>query len=311
MSRGGVLTRYRSRALIAFGIAVYAGVVWYLGWENVARALRSADGAGLFMAAGLLLAGNWLRALKWRYALDAGNEAFGLYFMSKASAEWTPGRLGEFAPLLLRRHRTSRMMAWIALDRVIEIAATLALGLTGAVIVGLLPVGVGIGVVVAGLVAGGFIIALGPSISVREADDVVTNFQRLRRFIVALIAEAKSFRAKLPLAAVLTLAPKVIDLAAVAVLFAAFGYAPGFWLLAAAKCALAAVAFFPLTPLATGLPHLTQASLLHHAAGIPSADLAAAIGVEVAMVSGLLWTSFAVASLLWRPEQAPVSASAA
>ena len=301
MSSGGAVTRHRSRALIAFGIAVYACVVWYLGWENVARALRSADAAGLCVAAGLLLAGNWLRALKWRYALDAGNEAFGLYFMSKASAEWTPGRLGEFAPLLLRRHRTSRMTAWIALDRVIEIVATLILGLAGAVVTRLLPVGVGIGVVVVGCVVGAILFSWGSSIAVRQAGDVVTKLQRLRRFVVELISEAKSFRAKLPLAAVLTIAPKMIDLAAVAIVFAAFGYAPGFWLLAAAKCALAAVAFFPLTPLATGLPHLTQASLLHHAAGIPSAELAAAIGVEVAMVTGLLWTSFAVASLLWRP----------
>ena len=113
-------------------------LVWYIGWQKVSDELASANLGLLLFAACLTINATWLRALKWRYALGPGHNAVGLFFMSKATGNWSPGRLGEFAPMALRRHRTPKIGAWIMLDRVLEIAVTLGLGLMGLYLINIL-----------------------------------------------------------------------------------------------------------------------------------------------------------------------------
>ena len=99
------------------------------------------------------------------------------------------------------------------------------------------------------------------------------------RFIMLFAAISKEifqYTRRLPLCIAITVATKCSDLWAVCLVFLSFGYTVAFALAATAKCALAIVSFIPITPLATGLPHLTQAGLMNHVAGIPGEALAAA-----------------------------------
>jgi uncharacterized protein (TIRG00374 family) len=112
--------------------------------------------------------------------------------------------------------------------------------------------------------------------------------------------EIFSFSKRLPVMGTITVVTKCTDLLAVCLLFQGFGYAVSFSLAAVAKCALAIVSFLPITPPATGLPHVTQAGIMNAVEGIPYDVLAAAIGSEVVLVSVALWTSGGIAALVTR-----------
>ena len=123
-----------------------------------------------------------------------------------------------------------------------------------------------------------------------------SRLERLSRFIAEVSGELRGLRGKLPLAIAITILTKCADLWAIVLLFTGFGYRAGFALVAAAKCALAIVSFFPLTPTATGLPHATQAWIMNQVADIPYEGLVAVIGAEVAIVSLTFWTGFGLAA---------------
>ncbi len=297
--RGG-----RARLLVLIGVLLYVVIVWYIGWRNVGEQLLSADLALVATTVALIFTGNWVRAAKWRYALGPGHDAFAIFFLSKASAEWSPGRLGEFSPMVIRKHRTPKIGAWLVLDRIVEMAVTLVLGLAGLAWLRLVPVPVYAAILAACAVSG-----VGVLYAVTQREFFLRLAGRLtpdswpNKFAMLFAAighELFLFVPRLPLSIVMTAAPKCTDIYAIVLLFRAFGQSAGFMLVAAAKCALAIVSFIPITPLATGLPHMTQAGLMHYAANIPSEVLAAAIGVEVAIVSVSLWSSLGLAGLLIR-----------
>lgn len=294
--RASSMTRY----LFVVGLCLYVGVVWYLGWQKVRDELFSVRPSYILATAALILAGTWLRAWKWRYVLGPGHSAVGLFFLSKATGNWSPGRLGEFAPMALKRHRTPRIGAWILLDRLLEIAVTLVLGLYGLAVVNLLSRGAYL--IVLAAVVGASVLSMYLVtrrsfflwIAGRSSEDSWVH--RFAMLFAAGSEELFRFGRKMPLAILITVATKCGDLWAVCLLFLGFGYRPGFALVAAAKCALAIVSFLPLTPAATGVPHVTQGWLMNRAADIPLEGLTAAIGMEVVVVSVTFWTSFGLAA---------------
>lgn len=296
-----------SRYLFVFGLCGYLGIVWYLGWREVGAMLLDGDLLLIGSAALVIFAGNWTRALKWRVALGPGHDALGIFFMSKISAEWSPGRVGEFSPMVLRKHRTPRIGAWIMLDRLLEVSVTLALGIWGLAVLQILPWPV-FGVVAAGAVCGPvvalWVLTRRPVYmwlaEYLRADSWPHRFAML---FAAMAEEFRTFRGALPVASSITVVAKCTDLWAVCALFAAFGSQISFALSATAKCALAIVSFIPLTPLGTGLPHLTQAGLMREVSGVPGEALAAAIGVEVVIVSTALWTSGGLAAWMVRRDR--------
>ncbi len=288
-----------TRYLFLVGLGLYCAAVWYLGWRTIRDELLAMDLALVLAAASLIWAGTWARVFKWRYALGAEQGTTGMFFLSKAVANWSPGRLGEFAPMVFHRYRTARVGAWIMFDRLLEIAVTLALGLSGLALIRL--VSTGVFAAIAGLCIAGmglscylltrrsfFLWAVGRT---REGSWL--------NGIVLLCADISDelvlFTKSLPVTLSITVITKCADLWAVALLFTAFGHKAGFWLVATAKCALAIVSFVPVTPTATGVPHLTQAWLMNEAAEIPYEGLTAVIGVEVAVVGITFWTSCGLA----------------
>ena len=289
-----------SRYLFVFGLAVYCAVVWYLGWQKVRDQILSANLPMVLLAAAIFVTATWCRALKWRYALGPGHHAVGLFFISKATGNWSPGRIGEFAPMALRRHRTPKIGAWIMLDRVIEIVVTLALGLFGLAVIDLLTRAQYL--LVAGLTVTASVAAMVLLtrrsfflwLAERLADGSIMH--RTAMLFAAISEELYLFARKLPVVIGITVATKAADLFAVMLIFASIGHKVGFALTAAAKCALAIVSFIPITPAATGVPHGAQAWIMNEVAGIPAEVLLVGIGIEVVLLGVTFWTSFGLAS---------------
>ncbi len=296
-----------SHYLFVVGLAVYCAVVWYFGWQKVRDQLLSADLPMVALAAAIFTTATWCRALKWRYALGGGHHALGLFFISKATGNWSPGRIGEFAPMALRRHRTPKIGAWIMLDRAIEIVATLALGLFGLAAIDLLTrtqyllvAGLTVTVSVAAMVlltrpytrpgVPAFFLWLAKLL----ADGSIMH--RTAVLFAAISEELYLYVPKLPVAVAITVATKAADLFAVMLIFASIGHRVSFALTAAAKCALAIVSFIPITPAATGVPHGAQAWMMNEVAGIPPEALLVGIGIEVVLLGMTFWSSFGLVS---------------
>lgn len=294
------------------GATLYIAVLWYLGWDDLREALSAIAWIWLAAMVGVEAAVLWGRAGKWRLGIGCGNDAIRLYFIAKAGGNLTPGRIGEFSPLLLARHRSPRTAAWIILDRLLEIAATLILGAAGAAAVG---------IVLADslqlrpwMIVAGWCAALGGMVLVplflvtrhrwieavarRMADG--SRIRRLLAWVGEVSRETRQFGAKAPLLAVLTFGATAADVLIGMLLYGSFGYWLPFSLLAAAQCLHALVSTIPITPNATGVPYLATAVLLHELAGVPPEVLALAIPVRMALAGGLFWMSFALAMALGR-----------
>jgi len=255
----------------------------------------------LLAMAGLILAGFWIRAWKWHYAIGAGKQGVLLFFLAKTAGNWTPGRAGELAPLLLRRHRNARVAAWIGLDRLIEVAWTLGLGALGAFALGLFTPAV-VGVLI---LLGAFIVGLvgyawyraGRSDAQPIPRDREAGWRgRIAHIITQLRRELILFGGKIPLIMIVTAIAKLTDIYAVILLCEAFGYQPSFLLVCAARCAHGLVSANPLTPDATGVPFVAAGWLLHQYASIPGDTLTAALGLEVLVINAILWVCFCLVS---------------
>jgi len=306
-----------SRYLVLAGLLMLGGLGWHFGFGRLMALIGGARPGPLLGMTALIVAGFWIRAWKWHYALGPGQQGILLFFLAKTAGNWTPGRAGELAPLLLRRHRNARVAAWIGLDRVVEVAWTLGLGVAGAVAVGLLsPVAAG-AMALAGLGAGAGVwlglrrgeraptpAGLGETPPPADAGAANSRLSEWRirsvRFLGQLRVELMLFGAKLPVVLTATALAKVTDVYAVVLLCVAFGYPVSFLLVCAARCAHGLVSAIPITPDVTGVPFVAAALLLHEYGGIPGETLTAALGLEVVVINAILWVCFCLVSgLRW------------
>jgi uncharacterized protein (TIRG00374 family) len=301
-----ILTRRSATALLwLVGIAVYVAVVLIIGWRPIAGSLSTARPMPVLAMTGITFAALWVRVLKWRIALGPRANAIALFWLSKAAGEWSPGRVGELSPLLLRRHRTPRVAAWIVVDRVLEMATTIALGIAGIALVrapnrsAMLASAIVIVVVLT--------LALAVLAQRRLIERAASHFPiesrvaRALRFGTEVSAEIRSLRNAMPAAIALTILPGLMDVWAGIVLYQAFDTQVSFALMAAVKGLHAVTSAIPLTPNATGVPYLTAAVLLHEIGGVPSDVLAAAIVLAVALTNIIFWLSaLAAAPILKR-----------
>jgi hypothetical protein len=290
------------RYLFLVGIVLISALGWYFGVGRLAGLIRGAAPGPLLGMAALIVAGFWIRAWKWHVALGHGRQGILLFFLAKTAGNWTPGRAGELAPLLLKRHRNVRVAAWIGLDRAVEVAWTLGLGLAGAVGIGLTPSGVVLGLVVVVTV----LLVLTACLLLRSghlvgAFSLTERWPRFHALIGELLRELRLFgRTMWPILGLTALA-KLTDIYAVILLCDAFGYDVSFLLVCAARCAHGLVSAIPITPDATGAPFVAAAVLLHAYAAIPYDTLTAALGLEVLVINAILWACFCVVSgIRWR-----------
>lgn len=290
-----------SRYLFFVGLVLFGGLVWHFGWSEIADRLAGASLGPLAWMTVLIVAGFWVRAWKWHYALGRGGHGVGLFFLAKMAGNWTPGRVGELSPLLLKQHRTANVAAWIMADRVLEVVTTVAMGLLGVAVLGLLPtpaivlIAVGGGVATVLSVYGFFRVALPVAWQQRWPAD--SRKGRLVKLVFALHHEAKLLGAKAPIIIVVTLVAKATDIFAVILLCQAFGFDVSFMLVCVARFAHALVSGVPVTPDATGVPFVAAAYFLHTHADIPYATLTAALGLEVLAINTVLYLSFLIGAL--------------
>lgn len=294
--------RSPTRFLFLVGVLLCAGLVWYFGWERLRDALHRATSIPLLLMTALIFLGFWLRAAKWRYALGPGNSAVAVFFLAKVGGNWTPGRLGEFSPLLMRRFRNAHIGAWILADRILEIMVTLFFGLVAVAGLRL------ISTTVAALLTFAFVASACVLVFLvlrrdlmKRLDARMPEGSRRRRAAAALAAmhdETRILGTRWPLIALVTIIAKCTDIFAVQCLCAGFGYPDvPFLLVCAARCAHALVSAAPITPDATGIPFVAAAVLLHTHGGLPYDVLTVALALEVAVINGVLWVNFAVTAL--------------
>ena len=130
-----------NRALqLALGVGVSALCVWLsmkdVHVSEVLAALRGANGFGFVLVMGLTLFGFWLRAVRWRYFIDAGRplairSLFSATMIGFMANNVLPFRLGEFVrPWALARHeRLSKttLLATIVVERAVDMLTLLGI----------------------------------------------------------------------------------------------------------------------------------------------------------------------------------------
>lgn len=290
--------RRRWRYLWVVGFTLYAAAITYFGWREVGAELASINLIWVAAIVGNELIVWSIRALKWRIALGHGANAVPLFFVSKAGGNTTPGRIGELAPLLFKRFRTAKIGAWIVVDRLIEIAATLGFGIIGFIAIRYsnnLILATWFGMIVL-LIVLPIVVLTRRSfflwIAERTRPESVTH--RLSNLLAAMSDEIGALRAKLPVLSALTIVATALDIVAGVFLLLCFGHAATFQLLAAVQCLHGLVSALPFAPNATGIPYAASAVLLHEAGGIPYDVLVASVALRSALMNGVFWTCFAV-----------------
>lgn len=295
--------------LWAVGIAIYVGCVSYIGWDRLRAAIAGVDLWWFALMTGVTVAALWIRAVKWRLVLGKGSNAVGVFFLSKAAGEWSPGRLGELSPLLIRKHRHARMAAWIVVDRILEMAVTVGLGVAGLVLLRtpnrtlmlVLAFGIGAGLILSLylLTRRSFFLAIAERFAEgSKARRIAWAFAQVSSAIVDL-------RSKLTVPAIITIVAGGLDVWAGMLLYQSFGWPVSFALIATAKGVHAITSAVPFTPNATGVPYLTTAVLIHEVGGVPSDVLAAAIALSVVVTNLIFWLSFSLGAADLRRTQTP------
>lgn len=290
----------KGRWFFLVGLILLTALGWHFGFRDLGKLLRGARPVPLGIMTALIVAGFWIRAAKWHYALGSGQQGILLFFLAKTAGNWTPGRAGELAPLLIKRHRNARVAAWIGLDRAVEVAWTLGLGLAGAASLGLVAPWAWMTL---GLAAAGAL----PLIAYRgrssggkkpnaEADLVPGWRARIAAMMRKIRFELVLYYRKMPAILALTFLAKLTDIYAVVYLCAAFGHSADLLLVCAARCAHGLVSAIPVTPDATGVPYVAAAWFLHEYAGIPFETLTAALALEAIVINAILWACFCLAS---------------
>lgn len=302
-ARGESLVRFgkaHGRYLWLVGVCFFVAAVWAIGWDEVRGAVARVD---LRFIVGLMLVEAFalgLRALKWRIALGPGQNALRACFISKAGGNFTPGRVGEFSPLLLSSHRTARTGAWILLDRVLEASSTLFFGFIGlAMVLGLSRGGgliVWIVVLFAGF-AGGLFLLTRPRFI-----EYFRGFQsgnavavRVSTILFRVGEELRELGRPAPALTALSIVATMLDLVVGYLLYASFGFGVALTVLALAQLVHALATLFPLTPNATGVPYAAAAAVLNQVGGVPLEVAAAAVGVRMISGSAVFWSWFAYA----------------
>lgn len=249
----------------------------------------------------ITVAALWLRVFKWRLALGRGCKSVGLFWLSKAAGEFSPGRVGELSPLLLRRYRNARVGAWIVIDRLLETIVTLALGVLGVLLISTSS-RTAVLLLSAALIAS-LLLALHALTRhtffayLARHFSSTSRWHRVFELLAAVSSEARGFRARWMSATVLTGVAGCMDVWAGMLLYDAFSWSVSFQLMAAAKGVHAITSAIPVTPNATGVPYVTTAVLIHEAGGVPAHVLASAIALAVAITNTVFWISAAFAAM--------------
>jgi hypothetical protein len=284
------------------GAFLYISVVWFVGWDKFRSAFLLLNPVFILYLCATLLTSIFIRLLKWRYMVDS-RPITQLYFMSKAGGALTPSRVGELSPLLLEKYRTPRVAAWIVVDRLMEIAATLAIGALGAMTLGANGAGLLPAVGLAGLV-----FVLIPTLIMTRRNLFTWMENKITRpaalthafaFLSNSSEEFGKFGPKLFIAGALTIAATSVDVCSGLLMYKGFGQHPTFGLLAAAQCMHGIVSAIPFLPNVTGAPYFAVGLMLNRIGGIPLEIITAVVAAYLVIENTIFWGALGFSAWLW------------
>jgi uncharacterized protein (TIRG00374 family) len=125
---------------LLLGLGVSALCVWLsmkdVNLGEVLTALRGANGVGFVLAMSVTILGFWIRAVRWRYFIDAGrrlslDSLFSATMIGFMANNVLPFRLGEFVRpwVLARREKLSKttLLATVVVERAIDMLTLLGI----------------------------------------------------------------------------------------------------------------------------------------------------------------------------------------
>ncbi len=293
-----------TRFLFLIGMAFLGLLIWHFGWKNLVAVLLDVRPIPFLAMLIIITLSFWVRTWKWRYVLGPRQNSASLFFWAKAAGNFSPGRVGELAPLLSRRHRTPQVAAWIIADRILEIIFTLLFGFLGIWLLHLIS-----GKTAAALACLGLLLILAGTYLIYRSDLLkpletrLPENSRRRRLIALLIQlheETRALAPKAPHILFVTIAGKILDIYVGVYLCLAFGYDVSFLLMCAARCAHALVSAIPIATDATGVPFAAAAVIIHQYAAMPYPALTVALSLEYLSINLILWLSLLLAIKLER-----------
>ena len=282
------------------GVLILVVLIKQVGFGTMWRTLRQVDLRFVIVLMLMEICSEWTRALKWRYVLGRNSQAIGLFFISKAAGNFSPGRVGELSPLALSRHRTPRVAAWIVVDRLLETTTTLVLGGIGLLAIGNVVPGLLSSVAVASC----FLIVVPVLIITRRGlfewlaghTHEGGRLYRMAMFFEEITGEVRALTGKLPVASILTVMPKLLDVGVWVGSYWAFGGAAhiSYALGAVCMCLIGLVSALPVTPILTGVPHAAAGTVVSGVAGVSAAAVVSATGLQIAVTNTIFWISLAL-----------------
>ncbi len=293
-----------SRYLFLIGLAFLGLLIWHFGWKNLVDVLLGLRPVPFLAMIIIITLSFWVRAWKWRYALGSGKNSVSLFFWAKVAGNFSPGRVGELAPLLSTRHRTPQVAAWIIADRLLEILLTLLFGFLGVWLLHLIS-----GLLAAVLACLGLLLILTGAYLIYRSDLLkpletrlpeASRRRALATLLIQLHEETRALAPKAPNILFITAAGKILDIYVGVYLCLAFGYDVSFLLMCAARCAHALVSAIPLATDATGVPFAAAAVIIHQYAAMPYPALTVALSLEYLFINLILWLSLLLSIKLER-----------
>lgn len=299
---------YAGRSLLfaAIGIGIFGAAVYFIGWDGIVNAIVYVPPQYFVLLCLLEALTEWGRALKWRVALGREARAVSLFFLSKAGGNLSPARLGEFLPLVFPLYRSTRVGAWILTDRVIEALSTIFLGCCGLLFIPFQKVVslelekfrlVFWGSATLLLVVCAAVFFLSLHFAKRFVHRTPLRVGGVEERLLRVLSEFRVFWKQIPLLSSLTLLFTAIDVFAGVFLYAAFGFAVSFWVVAVASALHGIVSISPVTPSATGIPYVAAGTILHMVGGVTYEAIAGAVVVHLVIVNLIFWGSTGLALL--------------
>lgn len=280
-----------------FGAAIYVAFLLYVGADRVYDALVAADKRLIAAFAFLQFSALWFRILKWRVAL--GTRSAQPFILSKLGGNLTPARIGEFSPLLIKGHRSARMGAWIILDRLLEVSATLTFGLIAVLTLGagarstLLLWVAGLLVCVASVGALFTRRSMWADLAQRHREHRLIS--RMTNAMAQVSDEFVAFGREAPLLWFMTLVATATDIVVGILVLASLGHWLSFNMLALTQIIHTLTSALPITPNATGIPYAAAGAFLHEAANVPIEILLTMVTLGLLSSNAVFWSSAALA----------------
>ena len=120
------------------GLGIFILILYWLGFQDIIQVITELS-IPIFLFCVFVYCTSWgIRTIKWKIILNnyPYSEVLKIFLISKTVGIFMPSRLGELAPLAMKKYRNRDIASLIFLDRVLETYATLLLGGLGVIMIG-------------------------------------------------------------------------------------------------------------------------------------------------------------------------------